>query len=302
MDLVTLGEPLIEFNDQSAHAGDGHWLQGFGGDTSNVAIAAARQGARAGVIARIGADEFGDGLMALWAREGVDSSAVTRTDAPTGIYFVHHGPKGHVFSYRRAGSAASLMRPVDLPADAIRSARILHFSGISQAISPSSADATFEAARIAREAGVTVSYDPNLRLRLWPLDRARAVIHETMRHVDIAFPGIDDVAGLAGLTDPRECLAFYRALGPRIVILKLGDKGALVDDGDAVTEIPPRRTTVVDAGGAGDCFTGSVLARILAGDSVVDAARYASVAASLKVENYGAVTGIPYAEAVRAAL
>ncbi len=298
-ELVTLGEPLVEFNDQ----GDGRWLYGFGGDTSNVAIAAARQGADAGVIARIGADEFGDALMALWREEGVDASAVAQVrDAPTGLYFVHHGPTGHTFSYRRAGSAAALMAPSDLPADAIRRARILHLSGISQAISPSAADATFAAIRIARDAGVRVSYDPNLRLRLWPLDRARAVIHETMRHVDIAFPGIDDVRELAGLSDPMDCLRFYRALGPRIVIMKLGDAGAIAADGDTVTDIPPRRARVVDASGAGDCFTGSFLARLLAGDSVADAARYANVAASLKVESYGAVAGVPRAEAVRAAL
>lgn len=297
-DLVCLGEPLVEFNEQA----DGRWLYGFGGDTSNVAIAAARQGVKAAMIAHIGADEFGDGLMALWAREGVDARNVRQTEAPTGIYFVHHGPTGHVFSYRRADSAASLMRPADLPAEAIANARVLHFSGISQAISSSAADATFAAVKIAREAGVTVSYDPNLRLRLWPLDRARAVIHETMRHVDIAFPGIEDVRGLSGLGDPRECLAYYRALGPRVVVLKLGEEGALVSAGDEVVEIPPRRTRLVDASGAGDCFDGSFLARFLAGDGVVEAARYAAAAASLKVESYGAVAGIPRAEAVRAAL
>jgi 2-dehydro-3-deoxygluconokinase len=297
-DLVSLGEPLVEFNDQ----GEGRWLQGFGGDTSNVAIAAARQGARAAMIAHIGRDEFGDGLMALWAREGVDARHVVRRDAPTGLYFVHHRPEGHVFSYRRAGSAASLMRPDDLPADAIRGARVLHVSGISQAISPSAADATFAALAIARAAGVMVSYDPNLRLRLWPLDRARAVIHETMRHVDIALPGIDDVRGLSGLDDPHECLAFYRALGPRIVVLKLGAEGALVADGDAITAIPPRPARLVDASGAGDCFDGSFLARILAGDGAVDAARYANTAASLKVERYGAIAGIPRKDAVAAVM
>src|SRR5690606_6053478 len=128
-----LGEPLFEFNQQP----DGKYLAGHGGDTSNCAIAAARAGANVGVIAHIGNDPFGDSFIDLWTREGVDTSCVLRRgDGHTGVYFVSHGPSGHQFSYLRAGSAASLMRPDELPVDAFRSGvKILHVSGISQAIS-----------------------------------------------------------------------------------------------------------------------------------------------------------------------
>ncbi|MBJ3777383.1 sugar kinase [Acuticoccus mangrovi] len=299
MDIVALGEPLVEFNQQT----DGRWLEGFGGDTSNVAIAAARQGAETAMIARIGTDEFGDGLMRLWAEEGVATDFVTcDPHAPTGIYFVHHGEGGHVFSYRRAGSAASLMRPEDVPAEAIRAAKVLHLSGISQAISASAADACFAAMRIAREAGVKVAYDLNLRSRLWPLERARAVIHGAMAYVDIALPGLDDAKALTGLDDPREIVAFYQRLGPSVVALTLGEGGALVADGDALYDVPPRTTTLVDASGAGDCFDGSFLAAWLRDGSVAAAAHYANTAASLSVEGYGAIAPIPTRAAVEAAL
>lgn len=297
-DIVCLGEPLAEFNQQP----DGRWLEGFGGDVSNCAIAAARQGAKAAVIARIGADAFGDGLMALWEREGVSTRWVARDpDAPTGIYFIHHREDGHAFSYRRAGSAAALMRPDDVPAQGIREARVLHLSGISQAISPSAADACFGAMKIAREAGTIVSYDTNLRLRLWPVERARAIIHEALRGVDVALPGLDDAKALTGLDDPRRILAFYRSLGPRIVALTLGEGGAIVADGDAVHEIPPRPARLVDASGAGDCFDGAFLARWLATGDVADSAAYANCAASLSTEGYGAIAPIPRREEVEAA-
>ena len=125
--------------------------------------------------------------MALWKEEGVDTSAVKKSPiAHTGLYFVTHGPDGHVFSYMRAGSAASRMTPDDMPADAIKAAKVVHASGISQAISSSAADAVFAAFRIgARGQASTVSYDTNLRLRLWPLDRARAVIHAAAGLADI---------------------------------------------------------------------------------------------------------------------
>jgi len=233
----------------------------------------------------------------------VATDHVARDDAaPTGIYFVHHRQDGHVFAYRRAGSAASLMRPQEIPGEAIAGARVLHLSGISQAISASAADAAFAAMRIAREAGTVVSYDLNLRKSLWPVERARAIIHEAVRIADIALPGMDDALALTGLRDPRDIVAFYRALGPRIVALTLGDGGALVADGEAIHEIAPRRANLVDASGAGDCFDGAFLARWLAKGDVADAANYANVAASLSVEGYGAIAPIPDGRTVERAL
>ena len=142
-DIICLGEPLFELNQPK---GEDIFRQGHGGDTSNCAIAAARQGVRVGYLTAIGADQFGESFLTLWAEEGVDTSAVRRSpSAHTGLYFITHGPSGHVFSYMRAGSAASRMVPEDVPADYVRNAKVFHASGISQAISSSAADAVFAA-------------------------------------------------------------------------------------------------------------------------------------------------------------
>ena len=135
--LVCLGEPLIEFN--RPREGDGRtWLQGFGGDSQNVAIAAARQGASAGYLTSLGQDWMGDAFLELWKSEGVDASRVSRhPSAPTGVSFVTHGAAGHKFDYLRKNSAASLMTPDGLPADYIAGARFFHLSAIGQAISDS---------------------------------------------------------------------------------------------------------------------------------------------------------------------
>src|SRR5262245_40367203 len=104
--LVCLGEPMIEFN--QTNRGEQRWLQGFGGDTSNAAIAAARQGASVGYVTALGADLFGDLFINLWQRERVDCSRVARRDdAFTAVYFVTHGERGHAFHFLRAGSAPS---------------------------------------------------------------------------------------------------------------------------------------------------------------------------------------------------
>ena len=135
--LVCLGEPLIEFN--RPREGDGRtWLQGFGGDSQNVAIAAARQGASAGYLTSLGQDWMGDAFLELWQSEGVDASRVSRhPSAPTGVSFVTHSDAGHKFDYLRKNSAASLMTPDGLPADYIAGARFFHLSAIGQAISDS---------------------------------------------------------------------------------------------------------------------------------------------------------------------
>ncbi len=216
--IVALGEPMIEFN--QTRAGEPHYLQGFGGDTSNVAIAAARQGAAAAYLTKIGGDEFGRMLLDLWRSENVDTDGV-RLDKParTGLYFVTHGNDGHQFSYYRADSAASRMTPADLDLDLIRGARFLHVSGISQAISASACETVAAAIAAARTAGVKVCFDSNLRLSLWPLERARAVIHGTVTSSDYFLPSIEDARALTGLEQPGSIVDWYLDAGAKTVLL-----------------------------------------------------------------------------------
>ncbi|WP_119167899.1 sugar kinase [Algihabitans albus] len=301
-DLVCLGEPLLEF---SAVARDGEtvYLQGYGGDTSNCAIAAARQGASVGYVTAVGDDAFGREFLDLWRREGIAVGAVTvDPHAPTGLYFITYQDGQHEFSYRRAGSAASRMRPDTLSLEVIREARILHVSGISQAISDSACDAVFTAIATAREAGTQVSYDTNLRLKLWPLARARAVIHAAMAEADIALPGLEDARQLTGLDAPDAIVDFYLKLGPKVVALTMGAAGTLVATTELRETVPVQKVEQVDATAAGDTFDGAFLARLLAGDSVVGAARYANTAAALSTQGYGAVAPMPTSEAVQQAL
>jgi 2-dehydro-3-deoxygluconokinase len=275
------------------------YLEGHGGDTSNAAIAAARQGASVGYITAIGQDAPGDSFMALWALEGIDTTTVRRTgQALTGVYFVTHDSRGHHFLHYRKDSPAALYGPADLPEAAIAAARILYVSGISQGISSSAADAVFRAIEIARGHGVKVAYDTNYRPKLWPPARAASVMHAAMAVADFAFPGMEDAQVLTGLTEPGAILDFYLRLGCGVVVLKMGDAGAWVADADRRVRIPPHAIQAVDATGAGDTFCGAFLARVLAGDAPEAAARYANVAAALKCTGYGAVAPIPRPEAV----
>jgi 2-dehydro-3-deoxygluconokinase len=299
-DIIAIGEALYELNQPKDGA---PFLPGFGGDTSNAVIAAARSGASTGYFTAVGADRFGQSLVELWRAEGVDASRVIVNGAAhTGLYFVTHGPDGHEFSYLRAGSAASRLTEADIPADYVGAARLLHVSGISQAISSSAADAVFAAIDLARRRKILVSYDTNLRLKLWPLQRARAIIHEAMKSVDVALPGLDDARTLTGLDQPDAIVDFYLRLGARVVALTLGKEGALVATPGRRERVASIRVEAVDATGAGDAFDGAFLAEFLNAGDPFEAARFANVAAALSTRGYGAVPPLPMRAQTLAAL
>jgi 2-dehydro-3-deoxygluconokinase len=297
LDVVAIGEPMVEFNEQPG----GLYRAGIGGDTSNAMIAAARLGARAGYVTLLGEDRFADAICAAWDREGVDRSFVGRhPSAATGVYVVNHDATGHHFSYLRAGSAASLIAPRDVPAEAVTRARFLHVSAVSQAISANAEATVAQAIAIAQTAGVRVSYDTNLRLRLWPLERARAVIAATVPHAAVLKTSLDDARTLEGLDDAEAIARHYQQAGAGIVVVTLGGDGALVATGDAVRRIDPMPVDAVDATGAGDAFAGALLAELCRGVDPIDAARFANAAAALSTRGYGAIEPLPRRDEVEA--
>jgi 2-dehydro-3-deoxygluconokinase len=300
-DIVSLGEPMYEFSQIPGE--ERRYLQGFGGDTSNCAIAAARQGAKVAYITRLGEDEFGRQFRDLWRAEGIDTSgAGVDAEAHTAVYFITHGAQGHEFSYLRAGSAASRMQPQHLPHALLRETRFFHTSGITQAISTSACDTAFAAIDLAKTAGAQFVYDANLRPRLWPLARARAVIAATIRLSDVFLLSTEDGEFLTGSSDAEKIIDWSHARGARTVVLKLGARGALASDGARRESVLGHRVDCVDATGAGDCFAGALMARLARGDDLATALRYANAAAALTTTGYGAVAPLPRPQHVQSLL
>ncbi len=299
VDVVALGEPLYELNRQP----DGNWLTGFGGDTLNVAIAACRLGSTAAYVTRLGDDIFAEELRALMTREAIGTAAVIAdAGAPTGLYFVTHGATGHVFTYRRAGSAASRMVPADLDPAVIASARFLHASGISQAIGETAAETVAAAIAMARKAGVRVSFDTNFRPRLWEAGKARPVIEAAAAQADILKTSAEDAAALFGLSDPAAIGRHLLGLGAKAVVITLGAAGVALVTRDGLQQVPGCRVQAVDATGAGDAFTGALLSELARGRDLAAATRFANAAAALSTLGYGAIAPLPRRAAVDAAM
>ncbi len=293
--LLCLGEAMIEFNEQKNE----NYIEGFGGDTSNCAVAAARAGANVEVIGALGNDYFGEKILKLWQNENIESKNIYLDDIyKTGIYFVNHDEQGHHFSYYRENSAASHFR-LDSPSiEAIKTAKILHISGISLAISQTACDSVYHAIEIAKDHNVLVSFDTNLRLKLWPLKRAQAVINHVASMADYLLPGDGDAELLTGLDDHDAICDYYHHLGAKNIALTLGSKGVYLSQGSERQYISGRKVNAIDATGAGDTFDGNFLARILMDDDIITAAKYANIAASLSVQKYGAISSMPSAKDV----
>jgi 2-dehydro-3-deoxygluconokinase len=289
-DLLAIGEPLYEFAQES----DGRFRAGFGGDTSNAAIAAARLGCRTAYLTLLGQDMFGDAIADLWRREGVETRHVRRHPAaPSGVYVVTQGPNGHTFSYLRKGSAASLLQVSDIPPVAIADAAILHASGISQAISKSAAAAVAAALAMARQAGTLVAYDTNFRPRLWPLERARPVIHAAAAQADLLKTSLEDGMALTGLSDVEAIAEFYLDLGAKAVVVTLGADGVLGCMSGQSHRLEPHKVKTIDATGAGDAFMGALLAELVRHIPFHAALIFANAAAALSTQGLGAVAPLP---------
>ena len=286
-DLICLGEPMVEFNQQS----EGMYRTGIGGDVSNVAISAVQHGAKTAFISRLGKDIFGAEIIKKWQSEDVDYTNVESISGEeTGVYFVTHGPDGHRFSYRRANSAASKFQPSALPREAICTSSVFYASGINLAISESMHKATLDAILLAKECSTTVAFDPNLRTALWSIDQAREAIHETFRYCDIALPSLEDAQQLTGLTIPMHICDYYHELGPKTVVLTLGKNGVYLSEEGQPTILPGQQVKSVDATGAGDCFNGAFIATWIKTNCVKTAAEVANISAAKSTTKYGALS------------
>ncbi len=300
-EILSFGEPMFEFSQiKETSEGKADFLSGYGGDASNFAIASARQGGNVGMLTHVGNDEFGKKFTQLWNKENVSTSTVKLVDnQSTGVYFITHDEDGHHFSFLRKNSAASKITPQQLPEQAIAAAKLLHVTAITQAISSSSCDSVFHAIDLARNNNTLVSYDTNLRLKLWSLTRARAIINETISMVDICFPSIDEAQLITGLTHADDIIDHHLKLGAKIVVLKQGEDGATIATENQRFSVKPHKVNPVDATAAGDSFAGSFCTHYVAGASLEECLKYANATASITITGYGAVAPLPTLEQVK---
>lgn len=288
-DVVVIGEPLVEFAGDAALA-DGVPLRlGFAGDALNAAAAAAAAGADTALLARVAADELGDALVGFAAGLGIDVSAVLQVPVPQGAYVVRADATGErEFTYLRRGSAGSTLHPQDLEFLDRARPRVVLTSGITWAISETAAATVRLAARSTADRGGLFVYDPNHRPRLISDDGAAAALRSLMPMTAVVTPSCPaETLALLGTADPRRAADALLALGAAAAVVTRGADGVAVHDGTFRLHPAVPASVVVDQTGAGDCFTGTMAARLSLGGSLDQSVDAGLAAAAIAVSAAG---------------
>ncbi|MFX1672323.1 sugar kinase [Paraburkholderia sp. A2WS-5] len=301
LDVITYGEAMAMF--VAAETGPlsdvARFTKRAAGAELNVATGLARLGFKVGWMSRVGDDSFGRFVRGVLAQEGIDAQGV-QTDAryPTGFQLKSKNDDGSdpTVEYFRRGSAASHLSIDDFKRDYVLGARHLHLSGVAPAISASSRELAFTLARAMREAGHTISFDPNLRPTLWGSEAEMVTtLNALASYADWVLPGLNEGRILTGSDDPATIARFYLERGARGVIVKLGAEGAYYETREG--ERGPVRAqpvaNVVDTVGAGDGFAVGVVSALLEGRTLREAVTRGNRIGALAVQVSGDSEGLP---------
>jgi len=300
-EMLSIGECLIELFSEEPIQKASTFNRSLAGDSFNILVAASRLGTKTGYITSFGDDPFESYLRETLTSEGIDVSNVNVVEGFNAVHFVAVKPDGdRDFVYYRKGSAVTTIRPEDLDESYISQSKIMHCSGIGQAISLSTKATVLRAAQIAKQNGVTVSYDPNYRHQLWSHSEAKKGMEELMPYVDIFMPSLPaDSEPLFDSDDPEEVITKSHEMGVQIVVLTMGEMGAIVSDGKQQLEINPYKYgNVVDTTGAGDSFKGGFIHGYLSNKSTKESSLIGNISAGITITGRGATSAMPYRKEV----
>ncbi|WP_322904623.1 sugar kinase [Paenibacillus campi] len=304
-EVVTFGESmgLLTAEDSRGLEYTAQLRKSFGGAEGNLAIGIARLGHSVGWCGRLGNDSLGNMIQKAFRGEGVDVSRSMLVDGQSTGIMVRETVFGKLaVHYYRRNTAASQMQPDDLDADYIAGARILHVTGITAAISPSGLATVKRAVQIAKAAGVKVSFDPNIRLKLWTIEEARPVLLELAEQCDYFLPGLDELQLIYDTSDEADIFARLRQLKATSIVKGGPDLNYVVEK-DRTIEVPYFKAEhMVDEVGAGDAFCAGFLAGLLRGYSNEEAVRLGNLNGSLVIQALGDWEALPTHAQVEARL
>jgi 2-dehydro-3-deoxygluconokinase len=298
LDVVTLGEAMVLLlAEPGVPLGAAtRYRRSVAGAESNVAIALARLGHRAGFAGRVGEDVFGQVILRTLRGEGVDVSRVRTDPAPTGLLVRDCvGERPAEVLYHRRGSAGAQLGPGDVDPGYVRRASLLHLSGVTALLGDGPLAAARTALDAAREAGVPVSFDPNVRARLCPPERAAELLRPFAEGAAIVLAAEDEALLLSGRADPEDAAEWFLERGAELVVVKRGAGGSWATDGRERWEQPAHAVTVVDPIGAGDAFAAGLISARLRGAGPARALAEGAVVAALCVQAPTDIDGLPTA-------
>lgn len=303
LDVITIGDGMITFDPQSK--GPLRFVHQFerkiGGAELNVILGCARLGLKAGWISRLGKDEFGRHIVNTMRGEGVDISEVKLMEGyATSLNFkeVRENGNGRTFYYRQK-SPTETLTPELLPEAYIAGARILHVTGVFPAIQENNRAVILRALQLAKRHGVKVSFDPNIRLRLWSRELARATLLTYLPYVDFMLAGREEMELIFESGEQKVWEQAIQRYAFEHVVVKDGENGSYAFmDGRWVHQPAFPVAKVVDTVGAGDGFDAGFLYGVIHGWPIGQTLKFANAIGAMVVQVHGDNEGLPYLEEV----
>jgi 2-dehydro-3-deoxygluconokinase len=298
-EVITIGEPmaLLVADHEGPLEDIEHFTKYVAGAEVNFSIGMTRLGHSVTYITKLGQDPFGKYINKFLQQQNIKTPYVKFDDSNrTGMQLKAKVSVGdpEVFNFRK-GSAASHLNLPDVEDIVWENVKHLHLTGIPPALSATCRSVTYKLIETAKENGVSISFDPNLRLQLWEdKEEMVQIINELASQSDIVLPGVNEGLLLMGSDDENAIADFYLNKGVSTVIVKLGEKGAFVKTKEDSFIVPGFKVEkVVDTVGAGDGFAVGVISGLLEGLSLKDAVRRGNAVGALAVMSPGDNDGLP---------
>ncbi|MCM3720074.1 aminoimidazole riboside kinase [Fictibacillus phosphorivorans] len=306
--IISLGEAVVDFipTDET----NSMYYKRPGGAPANVAVGVARLGSESVFLGKVGDDVLGDFLIDTMKSYGVNAFHVSKTEeVRTGTVFVTLSENGkRSFDFYIDPSADRFLEEKNIQASLFKDRKILHIGSISLIAEPSKS-ATEKAVKLAKENGMWVSFDPNLRLSLWKTPAlARETILSMLPHADIVKLSEEELEFITGLKKVEEGIKILQQYNIPLLFITLGDDGSYVVTEEGGEYIPAKGVSAVDSTGAGDAYVSAILHQLnqyngtletLTLDEAADMAVFGSVSGALTVSSKGAMTSLPTLEQIK---
>ncbi|TXG72804.1 hypothetical protein EZV62_001383 [Acer yangbiense] len=304
--IVSFGEMLIDFvpteSGVSLAEAPG-FLKAPGGAPANVAIAVTRLGGKAAFVGKLGDDEFGHMLAGILKENGVNGDGINFDQgARTALAFVTLRADGdREFMFYRNPSADMLLKPEELNLELIQSAKAFHYGSISLIVEPCRS-AHLKAMEVAKDAGALLSYDPNLRLPLWPsAEEARVQIMSIWEKAEVIKVSDVELEFLTGSDkiDDESALSLWHP-NLKLLLVTLGEKGCRYYTKHFKGSVDAFHVETVDTTGAGDSFVGALLTKVVDDHSILEdegrlreVLKFANACGAITTTKKGAIPALP---------
>ena len=295
MDIITIGEGLIELSSSESLMTTENFSKSYGGDTLVSAISASKSGLNVGYITRVGNDDFGEYLTSAWKQEGLDISQVKLTEGVNGFYFLTSENEGVHVTYYRKKTAACNLSVDDIDFDYIKSAKMVYATGFVQSLSLSCAEVVKEIFSYAKKNNIITAYDVNFSPKVWDKKEAREAFEDVAENIDVLFMNTKkDAPAIFELESIDKISKQITDLGITTAVIKDNNKIYVLHEGQIFEEnrIQIENMSEQDLTGSSAGFNGVFMSYLIKGNSPIESLRYAICSEFLQKQKIGAVKSI----------